>query len=1428
MKLYRLFLFPRASLFRAAAAALVAIAIPGLLAAQSLSQLPDDPRVEQIEIQDGLINSNVSSIIQDDRGFMWIGTTEGLNRFDGYEFRSFTYIPFDTNSLSQSQIQTMHLDSRDNLWVGTYGGLNRLNTLTEDVESFEHNADDDTSLSSNLIISILRDSQERLWVGTSNGLNLSTDGGQTFQRFYHRDEDPHSLGDNTIRAIHEDNGGRIWIGHYGGVSIWDDREKGFLNISGPSADREDLAGNTTLPGSFVMDITQDSRGDIWLGLWGGSIVHFKDDGQDIQTYSIPDDGIYTLLFDSNGILWIGTWSSGLYAMNPRDGNFRQFSRYGKEEDQYHDLIYSLHEDRGGILWIGTRGGGIQMYDPKRSRFQVFEHESGTGGISPGSYTTMAEDSEGTIWIGTYNSGINAYNPVSGTFTGYSRDGENGRKLENNFVLSTYTEKMGEILVGTQVGLHRYDSSSDSFVPVEGPFRDQIIQSVTRDSDGNLIVGTYYNGLYIYDPSRDDYRHFANDPANPASISDNLISSLYVDRNNTLWVGTNNGLNRFTEKGFTRYFHDPDNRTSISGNKISSIQEDSYGQLWVGTNGGGINLYNPQQGNFTHYTTRNGLANNTVHAITVDDEGRLWISTTRGISILDPNEENFVNLDEDDGLVHYEMTSAAVKSRSGDMYFASVAAVHRIQNIDYVNNQHIPPVQITGIEIAGERIISSNSEELQLPYKENFITFNFSALDFSDPDKNRYSYKLEGIDQDWSPVSGENFAVYTNLAPGRYRFLVKGSNNDGVWNPRPTEFSFRISPPWYLSPIALSLAILFVAVFLGLMITNFRVRWKLNNERLKKEAEMNRRLEHKVTERTKALQRARQDAEEGLQTKSRFLANMSHDIRTPLNSIIGFSEMISRTEDRGKLDEYAATIFSESNKLLSLINQILDLSKIESRKMPVELRPVNLDQFVREITASYHDKAARKNLSFATSISAQLPPYLVTDPVNLSRILENVLSNSLKFTKEGEIRLDIEPGSAPESEMSRADGRQDNEPSAEILRFIVRDSGIGIPEEKQEIIFSSFEQIDKSMDREYPGSGLGMSIARELTETLGGKILLRSRPGHGSTFTIEIPVHHIENELQLDESGGESTEHINLQGKRILLVEDYLPNQAIVQALLESTGAELTTAENGAKALDLCEGQNFDIILMDLHMPGMDGLEVTRRLRTSGANSTTVILGLTADVMKESRERCLAAGMNDVLTKPIRQRTLMSALQFWLNQSESNSSQAGESIQMSEADAAESGLPGGSRFPVVSVPRFYGQHSRSRIFDYQGLLDEYGDAELIRELCNGFIASAHEGMAHIQEILEKPELDGRDLRELHREGHSMKGGAINLMAIDLAEKAEELERLAKKLAESEESEEIRKIISSGEIDRLTHAGVRIKIALQDFIREQSDPENIQGT
>lgn len=1424
MRLHTEISFSRARLWAAAPFVIFFALISGMLYSQSLSQLPEAPRVQRIDIRDGLINNKVSSILQDDRGFIWIGTTEGLNRYDGYEYRSFSYIPFEKNSLSQSQIQTMHLDTQNNLWVGTYGGLNRLNTLTEEIARFEHDPEDDTSLSSNLIISILRDSQERLWVGTSNGLNLSTDGGRSFQRFFHHDEDPFSLGDNTIRAIHEGPSGRIWIGHYGGVSIWDNSQRGFLNIV-PSSDSGTAdPENRVLPGSFVMDITRDERGDIWLGLWEGHIVHFRQKQQDFVTHSIPAEGVYTMLFDSNGILWIGTWSSGLYAMDPRDGSFRQFKREWMEEDQYHVLVYSLHEDHGGIIWIGTRGGGIQLYDPKRSRFQVFEHERGGNGLLPGSYTSMEEDHEGNIWIGSYNSGINKYNPETGQFTRYSRETQDGRYLGNNFILSIYTEDAGNVWVGTQKGLHQYNSSSDSFQLFEAPFQDRIIQSVIRDTDNRLIVGTYYNGLYMYDPQSGDFRHFTNDPEDPESISDNLISSLFIDENENLWVATNNGLNRYHDGGFSRYFHDPDNPGSISGNKITSIQEDSYGQLWVGTSGGGINLFNPDQGNFTHYTTKNGLASNTIHAITVDDDGRLWISTTRGISILDPQEEDFVNLDEDDGLINYEMTSAAEKTRNGDMYFASVAAIHRIDNIDYVNNQYIPNMEITGIEVAGERLVSSRSNQLELPYNENFITFHFAALDFSDPDKNRYSYKLEGIDQDWSPVSAENFAVYTNLAPGQYRFLVKGSNNDAVWNPRPASFSFRINPPWYLSPLSLISAALFITVFLGLMIANFRVRWKLNNERLKEEARINRILEQKVSERTKALQRARQAAEEGLQTKSRFLANMSHDIRTPLNSIIGFSEMISRTEDRSKLDEYASTIFSESNKLLSLINQILDLSKIESRKMPVELRPVNLDQFIREITASYHDKAARKQLSFATSIDPKLPPYVVTDPVNLSRILENVLSNSLKFTKTGEIRLDVESSRQRTDRATPTEG----ELPQETLRFVVWDTGIGIPEEKQEQIFSSFEQIDKSLNREYPGSGLGMSIARELAETLGGRILLTSQPGRGSVFTIEIPLYEIENELQLEDPGNNLPMQIDLEGKAILLVEDYLPNQAIVQALLDSTNAQLTTAESGPTALSLSEQYNYDLILMDLHMPGMDGLEVTRRLRSGGMNSRTVILGLTADVLKESREHCLMAGMNDVLTKPIRQQTLLSALEYWLlrsHKAEEKTTIPGPGTEYSPQGHAtgNSGV-----MPHSSQAVFSGQSPRSRVFDYQGLLEEYGDPGLIAELCGGFIAASETGMNHIEKILQKTAIGKQELRDLHRECHSIKGGAINLMAIELAEKAEEFERMSKHLAEHQDAERGQDETHREEKEQLSRAHLRLKIALEEFIREQSAPENNQGT
>jgi signal transduction histidine kinase/ligand-binding sensor domain-containing protein/CheY-like chemotaxis protein/HPt (histidine-containing phosphotransfer) domain-containing protein len=1324
-------------------AILIGLCIPLAVSAQADA---GDLRFERITVNDGLLNSNVSAIVQDHQGYIWFGTVYGLNRYDGYEFREYTYEPFETSSLPHSQIQSMYLDDEGYIWIGTYGGLSRLDPATEKFTNFLHDPDDPTSLSDPLVMSILKDSRGRLWVGTNDGVSMSEDGGVSFQRFPADPGNPRSLGNKTVRAIHQAADGSIWLGHYNGISRFDEDRGDFNNIfwGGVSVDegsgdairarREAAVADGALPGTYVMSFASDRDGRLFAGMWEGHISRYDAATDSFVSWTLPTEGVYQLLFDANNTLWIATWTGGLFAMDAETGEYQRYTNQsGNRYSLSNDLVYSLMEDEGGILWVGTRGGGINKYDPKKNSFAVYQHEENRNSISPGDYNVLLEDSRGMLWLGTYTNGLDLIDRETRFITHYRYRPEDPDSINDNYVRNAYEDRENRLWILTNSGLNRYDYENDRFIHMGEPFEERILNTMIQDTDGNFWFGTYNNGVIVADPDMRDFRFYTHNKSDPSSLSNNLVSVIFQDSAGSIWLGTNGGLDRWNGRGFEHFRYNPEDTSSISGNKITVIVEDDFGQLWIGTNSGGLNLYDRATREFTHFTTRNGLPSNYVAAVVQDDQKRMWISTSRGLVILDPKLKDFVIIDEDDGLVSWEMNPAAIRTRDGTLYISSDGGIHRIESISYVNNRHKPPVVISEVLISGESYPILTEEEAVLDFQDNFLSFSFAALDYTAPSKNLFQYRLQGLDSEWSQPGRENRAVYSDLPPGRYLFEVKGANNDGVWNEEPARYSFVIRPPWYLSPPAIALEIIFLILFLFTIFNFFRIRWQLSQQELREETRINRLLERKVMERTQALSDARRRAEDADAAKSRFLANISHDIRTPLNSIIGFSEMFRRSPDAANSRRYAETIYTESKKLLDLINEILDMSKIEAGKHNAELVTFDLRRFIDSLTSSYRQSAANKGLVFNLDLSADLPEQIVSDRLSLARVLENLLGNALKFTTVGFIGLRVE--------LRTGDGRSR-------IRFTVEDSGIGIPEEKQKLIFRSFEQLDKSLNRSYSGSGLGMAIASQLVKILGGEgIDVESRPGDGSRFSFDIPLDQGDPRPEY-EGDDDAPSQLDLSTARILLVEDYEPNQEIIKALLEDTGAAIVTADRGERAIELMKTERFELVIMDLHMPGMDGLETTREIRKRDA--AVPILGVTADVVQESRENCLRAGMNDVINKPVRQNLLLRSIASLLSS---------DGQLTAETAPAEEWMSGAN--PVI---------------DFDALMIEHDQQiDVIVALAEGFIVASREAGRRIAEGVESGAV-----KDVHRLCHSIKGGALNLMALRISRLAGDMEERAKSL------------------------------------------------
>ncbi len=770
------------------------------------------PRFGTIDRTEGLISLSISSVQQDKYGFMWFGSQGGLNRYDGKSINHLRHDPFNNQSLPNDLVQTIHYDvNSDTLWVGTYNGLSRYDFETEHFTTYQYKEQEPTSLSNNIVIAIAVDSQERVWAGTMEGLNVLSDESGSFRRV----KTAHA----TIRALFSDSSDRMWIGSYGGLQYWDCKTEQIIT---PDID---------LPSPYVMDIEEPEPGRLLLGLWDGGLMEYWPETGKTKLYELPDNRIYTVLESSDGTKWAGSWGGGLWA-KPAHGDPVWFQ--GPQESELgNSIVYSLFEDEAGLVWVGTNGGGVHYLSPRRRNYRVAYHElNNPNSINEGKIEAIYKDENDDLWLGIYGSGLNRIDAETGEVTKYKPDSEDPSSISNDIVNSIYEDSNGNFWVGTNVGLNRYDRKTGIFetwsedIHPEHLLSNRIIYWVTEDNDGRLWIGTYGEGIDRYDPDKDELVNFKHKENDTGSLSNNIVYRILQASNGSLWVATNNGLNRFVsdEEGFVRYFHDSDDPTTLSANNIRALMEDSQGRLWIGAYSGGLNRYDPYKDQFVHYTTKNGLASNNVLSILEGGDGRIWIATRAGINIIDPKTDQVQLLDERDGLFGVFFNMGHYKDEDGTLYFGGSHGVTKIDSIKNFTNPHPPAVHITNVSVFEEPLEHSapvfDGGELTFDYSDNFLSFEFVALDYEAPRHNKYAYMMEGFDKDWIQADTRSYASYTNLPPGSYTFRVRASNNDGVWNDEGASLDIRVSAPWYRQAWAF---ILYALAAAGLLLISWRLR-----------------------------------------------------------------------------------------------------------------------------------------------------------------------------------------------------------------------------------------------------------------------------------------------------------------------------------------------------------------------------------------------------------------------------------------------------------------------------------------------------------------------------------------------------------------------------------------------------------------------------
>ncbi len=1205
---------------------------------------------ERVPSQKWLYQRNITCLTQDRDGYLWFGTNNGLYRFDGYSVTEYRHDAHNTNSLTHNNVNCIYADKSGVLWVGTWGGLTRIDPISLSFTRYKHDPRNFKTLSNNDVRAIEEDPTGNLWIGTfGGGVNRFNKLSGEFSVYQYSSRNASSISSNYINVITRDRNGDLWIGTRRGINKLEPENARFTSFQSlePTAGDQQWAN--------VSSILEDSKGLIWFGTFGGGLIQLDRRSGKMLNYqhdaknpkSLSNNTVNDLTEEDGGNIWIAT-SEGINILNPVSGEMQLIQNNPDNPTSLlNNDVHRLYRDRAGVISIIT-AEGINIYSKLSGRFRKFQkNPNESQSLSSNAINCFVESSDGSIWIGTRD-GLNRFDRLSRSFQTYQMEPSEKGELVSNEIKSMLIDQKGRFWIGTVNGLNLFDPRTskvkvyryDRFNPNS---LNNEIHTLTETRNGVLWAGIR-KGLVQFDPDSGSFTLFRPDPTVSENQITNSVYSILEDRYGKFWVGTlGGGLSEFDRKTnkFKPFRNNPNDSLSLSHNSVISLHEDQFGFFWVGTFGGGLNRMDRKTGKFINYTAQSGLPDDMIYSILEDAKGNLWMSTNTGLVKFDTKSKTFRNYDALDGLQSNEFSiGAALHSREGELIFGGIAGFNLFYPDSIIENNYIPPTVITGFKVLNKPFILSG-EQVKLEYNQNFFTFEFSSLSYALSDKNQFAYKLDGFDEDWIYCGSRRFASYSNLDPGEYIFHVKSSNSDGLWNEKGTTVTLIIARPfwrtWWFVLIGVILGT-------GVLYVGFRLRTRSINNR-------NQLLEEKVRQRTAELEKATEEAkaakeaaEKASRSKSGFLANMSHEIRTPLNGILGFTDLLIRNNKNVEDTKYLELIRSSGDTLLNLLSDILDLNKIEQGKLTIENIRFNFIETIKQTLIPYQYRANEKGLQFMMSFDTRIPENIQGDPTRIKQLVINLVSNSLKFTETGGVSISFEAETDPR-------GTED----FFYISGEVTDTGIGVAKEKQSLIFESFTQADGSFTRKYGGSGLGLSIVKQLLRLMKGSIELSSpalnkpfateTPGATFKFRFKVKAEKSDDHSKSAPVAPQAQTFRFTEKYSILLVEDNKINQLLASTILENFGLEVMTADDGQQGVEKIKESDFDLVLMDVQMPVMNGYESTAAMRAMGMNLP--IIGLTANVYKEDIEKCLESGMNAHLGKPFTEADLFGMLKRWL-------------------------------------------------------------------------------------------------------------------------------------------------------------------------------------
>lgn len=1085
-----------------------------------------------IGTSNGLSNGWVRCFYQDNYDLMWIGTSDGLNRYDGVQFKVYRPILADGSEQGNITINFIAPKNSDTLLVGTDLGLYTYSYLTDEFVLSDIISDQIP------ILSIDTDQNGQHWIGSNRGIYVISPANVIEKRFENLPDQKNIINDNYISKIHADGNNNIWIGTKKGLSLYISQSDSFLQFFADGKDG-------SLSGNDVISITEDMNGNIWLGTLHNGVNLAKYKNGNYVFEQVIEGVIIDLMADSNNTLWVGHGAGGgITLIDINNFTIENIKTVKLKSNPYdtktisENSIVCIYEDKTKNIWIGTFGKGISFNSVYDKNFTIVQEMNGSEeSISNNLVNGFLED-KNYFWIAT-EGGLDRYDKKTGIYKHYYNIPNDKHSLASNAIFSLFKDSRDNFWVGTwSGGLHRYDYKNDRFdrfytTEKPGSLSNMNVFSINEDKNGNLLVTTDGGGFNVFNYKTETFTVFQHNSNDTCSIGDNYMDNVHVTKKGDIIIGLYTQINRFDPQNncFEELRIAPQHSNNVVVGNTIDIFEDSNENLWFGTSTGLIK-YDINSHTSTEYTIKDGLPSNTILSIEEDDEGNLWLGTGLGLSkfkngALSPKNIIFQNFQMSNGLPTNDFKKrSSYKDGEGFLYFGTSNGYIKFNPNNILHNKVPPKVVLTKMEFHTPLTAEKNQlkpqiyninnfSEINLKYGFADFTIHFAALNYLYPEANQYRYMLEGYDSKWLESNQRNFATYTNIKPGEYTFKVYGSNNDKVWSRTPKTLKIIISPPWWntllIKIIAIFIFGLIIFVFIQLRFRILRIRNKQLQEKIeertgdlvslnsqlkyqkdeieKKNIELflhQNQLEELVKERTKELEKAKERAEESDRLKSAFLANMSHEIRTPMNAILGFSSLLNDSEiDETDRQLFINQIINNGKTLHVLINDIIDISIIEANQLKLRSEKFDVHQVLFELKRTMEVENNNNNIIIFENENSADEIFIETDKIRFQQIVVNLIKNALKFTHQGDIKY----GYSLEKQL---------------IHFYVTDTGVGIPKENQANIFQLFYKIDREGSKLYGGTGIGLAICAQLVSAMNGKIWVESEPGNGATFHFTIP------------------------------------------------------------------------------------------------------------------------------------------------------------------------------------------------------------------------------------------------------------------------------------------------------------------------------------